>query len=131
MPFVTPIVNRRLENEDKTQSAQLRKGVRCELPKTLFNLYKRDYGDVGVDPVGTAEAEAPAEAESEQTDSEDSQDKSEDETLLVIASAIAEIMEEGDPKKLTSEGDVRTDALSDLVGFKVTSKQRDAAAELA
>lgn len=120
MAKVTPIITRRLETADKMQTAQLTQGVPIELPPALFLLYQRDYGTVGV-----TEETTEVVADTAKPEANKNHDK-----LLVIASAISDIMEDGDEAKLTSEGDVRIDVLSKLVGFKVSGDERDAAMEL-
>lgn len=115
MPTVTPLIDKRIETADKMQSAVLKKGEPCELPPALFEIYKQTYGDLGVN----VEPEAV-----EETTKDDSQ------RLVAIAQAISDTLSEGDDTKLTVDGDVRTNVISDIVGFKVTGDERDAAMEL-
>ena len=131
MTKVTPVCDKRIETEDKMQSAQLRVGVPMELPPGLFKIYQDLYGNAGVGespvlhsvtPVDTPVAQAPA----PEAPTMDAQRQK----LVAIASAINDIMDEGDGSKLTADGEVRTNVLAEELGFDVSAAERDEAMDL-
>lgn len=132
MKKIVSKITARLVHPRGVETRRLKAGEECVLSDEMYGLYvertgdKETVPDTGDDTSASTDDTVVANTAPTQTDEQ----KAADERLLLIASAITEIQAEGDASKMTVDNVPKVSVLEKVLGFNISSDERDAAFEM-